>query len=43
MSVFFRFIRLQEVGTVWASGFLIRPLSGPHGHYSAIGEFRCCK
>ena len=43
MSIFYRFIRLCDVGTVWSSGFDCRPLSGPHSHYSVIGEFRCCK
>ena len=43
MSNFFRYIRLHEIGTVWASGFDVFPIGGSHGLWSALGEFRCCK
>ena len=38
---FFRYVRLGDLGTVWASGFDLHPLARPHGDYSALGEFMC--
>ena len=41
---FWRYIRLAHIGTVWASGFdELTHLGGPHGHYSVLGRFLCCK
>ena len=38
---FYRYIRLHEIGTVWASGFKLYPLGDVHGVWSALGEFIC--
>ena len=38
---FYRYIRLHEIGTVWASGFTLYPLGDVHGQWSALGEFLC--
>lgn len=38
---FYRYIRLHEMETVWASGFMLRPLGHVHGNWSALGEFVC--
>ena len=40
---FFRYIRHDEINTIWASGFNLTELSRPHGFYAVLGEFRCCK
>lgn len=38
---FYRYIRLADIGSVWASGFALRPLGDIHGRWSALGEFVC--
>lgn len=38
---FYRYIRLPDIGSVWASGFELRPLGHVHGRWSALGEFVC--
>lgn len=43
MSIFYRYVRLHEINSIWTSGFACTPMQAPHGEYSAIGEFRCCK
>ena len=40
---FYRYIRLHEIGSVWASGFQLHPLGPVHGRWSALGEFICAR
>ena len=43
MTTIYRYIRFADIGTVWFSGWDITPMLAPHGEYSALGEFICCK
>ena len=46
--IFHRYIRLQDIGdkpfgSVWTSGFDLRPLGHVHGVWSALGTFICVR
>ena len=43
MIVFYRYIKLWEVNTVWSSGFTLTQMWSHHGEYSFYGEFKCAR